>query len=89
MERIGLGYAADRRASKLSTGMRARLRLALACQSRPKVLLLDEPTTGLDAPGKALVASLVEEQLGHGCVLLATNDPEDRRLATHELVIAA
>lgn len=83
LEQIGLGYAADFPARSLSTGMKARLKLAIAIQARPEVLLLDEPGAGLDAAGRELVETILD---GHrGPLVLATNDEAERRFATHEL----
>ena len=53
----------------------------------PGVLVLDEPTASMDEEGRELVAQLVSAQLLHGAVVLATNDLEDRRLATHEITL--
>ncbi|HWH05701.1 MAG TPA: ATP-binding cassette domain-containing protein, partial [Gaiellaceae bacterium] len=48
LERVGLGEAADRKVKGYSGGMKRRLDLALALVHRPRILFLDEPTTGLD-----------------------------------------
>lgn len=85
LEFIGLAYAADRPASQLSTGMKARLKFAIAIQARPLALLLDEPGAGLDEPGLELLARIIQEQLTRGCIVLATNDPRERRWANLEL----
>lgn len=88
LEQVGLGYARDVPASQLSTGMKGRLKLALASQARPKLLLLDEPGAGLDEAGRALVERIASEQAERGCLILATNDPAERRLANVELELA-
>ena len=48
LERVGLSEAADRKVGGYSGGMKRRLDLALALVHRPRILFLDEPTTGLD-----------------------------------------
>src|SRR5204863_6451353 len=48
LERVGLSDAADRRVRGYSGGMKRRLDLAMALVHRPRILFLDEPTTGLD-----------------------------------------
>jgi ABC-2 type transport system ATP-binding protein len=53
LERVGLSEAADRRVRGYSGGMKRRLDLALALIHRPRILFLDEPTTGLDVQSRA------------------------------------
>ncbi|MFE7440457.1 ABC transporter ATP-binding protein [Streptomyces chartreusis] len=56
---LGLGDVLDRKAGTLSGGRRRRLDIALALTHRPKVLFLDEPTTGLDPGGRADLWDLI------------------------------
>ncbi|RYG34845.1 ABC transporter ATP-binding protein [bacterium] len=74
---------------EMSTGMRARLRMALAVQADPAVLLLDEPGASLDEHGRTLVTEIAAEQAERGCLVVATNDPAERRLADLELELAS
>ena len=53
LERVGLVSAADRKVGGYSGGMKRRLDLALALLHRPRVLFLDEPTTGLDPQSRS------------------------------------
>lgn len=85
LEYVGLAYAATTPANQMSTGMKARLKLALALQTTPQVLILDEPGAGLDADGRDLIERIANDQAERGCLIFATNDPNERRLATHEL----
>lgn len=82
LERVGLSDAADRMAGQFSSGMRARLKLALALQADPPVLLLDEPTASLDEAGRGIVDAVIDRQRERGVVVVATNEPEDCPQAT-------
>lgn len=61
LELVGLGRARDRAGFALSTGMRARLQLARALLHRPKVLILDEPTSTVDPIGAHELLDRVQE----------------------------
>lgn len=87
LDRVGLPKSRDQQTHEYSTGMRARLKLAIALQANPQVLILDEPGAGLDAVGRSLVESIVEQQRSVGAVVIATNEPSERRFATMELEI--
>lgn len=85
LDKVGLTDAATRPCGEYSTGMRSRLKLALAAQAGPEVLLLDEPSASMDERGREAVACVVHEQLLRGVVVIATNDEADRAFATSEL----
>ncbi|MCE9560013.1 MAG: ABC transporter ATP-binding protein [Armatimonadetes bacterium] len=85
LEAVSLLHAADLVTSGYSTGMRARLKLALALSQNPKLLILDEPTAALDVEGRKIVENLIAKHRENGAVILATNVQEDLGYATHEL----
>ena len=85
--RVGLGGRADEYVAAFSSGMAQRLRYALALLHQPPILLLDEPTTNLDAAGIALVDRIVAEQRARGLTVVATNDPRDRKYGDYVLAL--
>jgi heme ABC exporter ATP-binding subunit CcmA len=87
MDRVGLGASADVLHRRLSAGQRRRLALAVAWSRDPRLLLLDEPHAGLDAPGAALLDALLDEARGTRTVMMVTHDL-GRALATGDRVIA-
>ncbi len=72
IERFGLGEAADRRVGTYSGGMKRRLDLAMSLVSEPAVVVLDEPTTGLDPRSRRDVWDAVSELAGGGATVLLT-----------------
>jgi daunorubicin resistance ABC transporter ATP-binding subunit len=96
LEQFGLTDAGDRPLKTYSGGMRRRLDVAAALVARPKVLFLDEPTTGLDPQSRMDVWAMIEQLVGEGTsVLLTTQYLEEadtlaRRIAVvdHGRVIA-
>lgn len=80
LETVELKNALDWDVNRLSTGERHRLGIIRAFQTRPSVLLLDEPTASLDADMTAAVESLIKRQLARdACVLLVTHDAEQAK----------
>jgi daunorubicin resistance ABC transporter ATP-binding subunit len=72
LERFDLVKAANRAVKTYSGGMRRRLDLAASLISRPRVLFLDEPTTGLDPNARSLVWEMVRDLAADGTTLLLT-----------------
>jgi heme exporter protein A len=80
LTRVGLSKRADDRARTFSRGMQQRLSIARALLHQPDILLLDEPYTGLDQDGAAMLDTLVHEQRAAGRTIV---------ISTHELERAA
>jgi len=78
LDRSGLSHRADAHPRRLARGERQRRAAAAVLAMRPRVLLLDEPTTGLDQPAwVALLTLIVEEARRNGaCVLFSTHHEE-------------
>ena len=79
LDRVGLSGRGRDLVGTFSSGMRVRLKYAVALHAQPRVLLLDEPTAMLDEAGVRLVESVIEEQRARGILVLATNDPREER----------
>lgn len=67
-----------------SSGMKQRLKYAVALLNDPKYLFLDEPTSNLDEIGKKMVFDLVEEYRKKSIILIATNEKEEYALAEQQ-----
>jgi ABC transporter DrrB family efflux protein len=72
LERFELADAADRPARTYSGGMRRRLDLASSLLTRPRILFLDEPTTGLDPRSRNEIWAIVRELIREGTTIMLT-----------------
>ncbi|MCJ1679695.1 ATP-binding cassette domain-containing protein [Streptomyces sp. APSN-46.1] len=92
LERLGLTEAADRVSATWSGGMRRRLDLAAGLITRPRVLFLDEPTTGLDPAARGQIWEAVRELVDKGdegtSVLLTTQYLEEADRLADDIVVA-
>lgn len=80
IERMGIEPLLDQRLQHLSGGQRQRVLMAQGLAQRSRVLLLDEPMTGLDVNGRQLVLDLVAEEAGADrTVFMATHSLADAR----------
>jgi ABC-type multidrug transport system ATPase subunit len=75
LEKAGIGHAAYKQIRYYSSGMKQRVKLAQAFFSDTPVVLLDEPTTNLDAPGIALYHELVRDYCAKRLLIVSSNDP--------------
>ncbi|HEY6409081.1 MAG TPA: heme ABC exporter ATP-binding protein CcmA [Ktedonobacteraceae bacterium] len=80
LQKVGLEKRAGERVSVLSRGQVQRLSLARALLHEPRVLLLDEPDTGLDEEGHELVEAVLAEQSAAGGAVLFTTHQLERAL---------
>jgi ABC-type multidrug transport system ATPase subunit len=90
MEQAGLAAARDRLAANLSGGMRQKLGVIAALLHRPELLILDEPSTGVDPVSRSGLWWLIASAAADGAaVILATTYLDDAQRATEVLVLNA
>jgi ABC-2 type transport system ATP-binding protein len=77
LERVGMTYAADRKAGTYSRGMRQRLGIADVLMKDPRIIIMDEPTAGIDPSGIREITTLIRN--------LATEDGITIMISSHDL----
>lgn len=77
IERVGLDASDLRTVSKYSLGMKQRLAIAQAIMEKPDLLVLDEPTNGLDEEGVELVHKILLEEKKRGAIVLIASHNKD------------
>lgn len=73
LERVGLGHARDKKVGAYSKGMRQKLGLAQALLDAPDLIILDEPTNGLDPPGILDFYEILRERAAEGVAILLSS----------------
>lgn len=88
LERFGLGDKKKAQFRMLSTGQQRRLALALAIAHNPRLILLDEPTAGLDVPARVELHELMRELQSEGAtIILATHDMAEAEKMSNRVAI--
>ncbi|WP_367266456.1 ABC transporter ATP-binding protein [Trueperella pyogenes] len=77
LEKVGLADRAKSRAFSLSGGMRQRLGLACVIVHKPEILILDEPTVGIDPVQRSQMRQLLRELAANSAILLSTHLVDD------------
>ncbi len=90
LDRLGLAPHADERCERLSKGMRQKVALAAALVHEPRLIILDEPFTGLDAASSRVVKDVLRARVRAGCSVIMTTHILDvaERMADRIGVIA-
>jgi zinc transport system ATP-binding protein len=88
LERTGALHLADRPIERLSGGELQRVYLARSIIHRPEIILMDEPTTGIDATGESDLLRLIDSMKDERTILMVTHDIETAlHHATHVLIL--
>lgn len=85
IEKVGLSQAANKKMKKLSGGMKRRAGIAQAMLNDPKILILDEPTAGLDPNERIRFRNLISELSEERLVLLSTHIVSDVEYIANEI----
>jgi ABC-type multidrug transport system ATPase subunit len=88
LEKIGLRNAAKKQIRNFSSGMKQRLKLALAIFDQAPILLLDEPCSNLDQEGIQTYHQLMQKYAMHKLVIVASNDPQEFQFCSQQLSLS-
>ena len=85
LEQVGLAKSVNKKMKKLSGGMKRRAGIAQAMLNNPKILILDEPTAGLDPTERVRFRNLISELSEESIVILSTHIVSDAEYITNEI----
>ena len=85
LEQMGLSKAANKKMKKLSGGMKRRVGIAQAILNNPKILILDEPTAGLDPTERVRFRNMISELSKERIVILSTHIVSDVEYIANEI----
>lgn len=85
LDQVGLSKAANKKMKKLSGGMKRRVGIAQAILNNPKILILDEPTAGLDPTERVRFRNLISELSEERIVILSTHIVSDVEYIANEI----
>lgn len=88
LEKIGLSNAANKQIRNFSSGMKQRLKLALAIFDQAPILILDEPCSNLDQEGIQTYHQLMQAYAMHKLIIVASNDPQEYKFCSQQVSLS-
>ncbi len=87
LEEVGLGEAANQKVKTFSGGMKQRVGIAQALLNNPEILILDEPTAGLDPKERVRFRNLLSDSAGDKIIVLSTHIVSDIEAVADEVLL--
>jgi len=84
---VGLQDSGNLQVGKYSGGMRRRISLALSTMGNPNIILMDEPTTGMDPVSRRHAWSLIQSLKNDKTILMSTHAMEEAELLSDKLIV--
>ncbi|HDS01709.1 MAG TPA: heme ABC exporter ATP-binding protein CcmA [candidate division Zixibacteria bacterium] len=88
LNEVGLQGRGDDYLKAYSSGMRMRLKYALAILKQPEIMIVDEPSTNLDASGRKIIYDLMHRHQQNGILIFATNEDDEIAIANERINLA-